>query len=310
MSKTAASSRATHIAPSTSQSQSAVHPAKINKPEWTVSCQSIQGDRLIVEHNIQPPDAIEHPLSTYHCIALHLSPVSRRVAYIGREKYEGSVTTGDFCLHPSTHSGFYAWETTDESITLLVKPDFLSRTAAQTECLNPDKIELRPIVISRDPQIEYIARSFLAEMQSEGLGGRLYSESLATQFAIHLLRNYCTFPLQLKQYEGGLSSRKLQAAIDYITTHLESSISLNDLARISQINSDYYFSRLFKQSTGISPYQYVIQQRIEKAKQLLKQDNLPLVEIALMCGFSSQSAFSRTFSKLVKTTPRSYRKQL
>ncbi|MDJ0591174.1 MAG: helix-turn-helix transcriptional regulator [Pleurocapsa sp. MO_226.B13] len=55
---------------------------------------------------------------------------------------------------------------------------------------------------------------------------------------------------------------------------------------------------------------YVLQQRVAKAKQLLKQRDLPMVEIALMCGFSSQSAFSRTFSRCVGTSPRKYRQEL
>ena len=259
---------------------------------------------------INRKNEIEHPLSTHHCIALHLSPVSRRVACIGDRRYEGSVDVGDFCLHPLTHAGFYAWSSTDETIALIVKPDFLSRVAAQTECLNPDKIELCPVTIGRDRIIEYISRSFLGEMQNNVLGGRLYSETLATQLAIHLLRNYCTFPVQLKKYPGGLSCRQLKATIDYIDTHLENNITLDTLARVSQIGSTHYFCRLFKQSTGVSPYQYVIGQRVERAKRLLKQQNLPLVEIALMCGFSNQSAFSRTFRRCVSTTPKGYRRQL
>ena len=117
-------------------------------------------------------------------------------------------------------------------------------------------------------------------------------------------------PTLFKQFSGGLSLQKFQVAIDYINAHLESSISIKDLAQVTQINSDHYFCRLFKQSTGITPYQYVIGQRIEKAKQLLKQNDLSLVEIAMMCGFSSQSSFNRTFRKLVGTTPKNYRQQV
>lgn len=284
--------------------------SEITKNRLTLSRQAIQNDSPIVQHDVLPPGEIEHPPSTHHFMALHLIPSTRRVAQIGKQQYEGLMAAGEFCLHPSVYSGFYAWETTDEIVTFIFKSDWLSRIAAQTECINPDRIELHPIVRDRDLQIEYIARSFLAEMQSDGLGGRLYCESLATQFAIHLLRNYCTFPLQLKQYSGGLSRRQLKAVIGYIDAHLEDELNLKTLAQVAQIDSDHYFCRLFKQSTGIAPYQYVIQQRIEKAKQLLKQENLPLAEIALMCGFCNQSAFSRTFRKLMGTTPRGYRKEL
>ena len=287
------------------RSNTPVHPFDILKPEWEVGRQSVCLDRFIVRHDIQPPDELSSPSLSTHILVLQLSHGDRQITHIGDEKYEGSFNSNDFFLLPQKYSAFNAWETTDENILFLVQPNFLTRVAEQTECLNPARIELRPIVIGRDPIVEQIARSFLGEMQTEGLGGRLYSETLATQLAIHLLRQYCAFDIKLKQYNGGLSSRKLQNAIDYIETNLEEKIGLDTLAKITQI-SPYHFSRLFKQSTGITPYQYVLKQRIELGKQLLRKE-LPIAEIAMMCGFASQSSFTTAFRKLVGVTPRNYR---
>ena len=295
---------------SSSDSAMTVRPLDIAKPEWNVSQTSIHADSLIVQHSILQADELEYPGLAQHLVSLQLSHGNHHVGHIADQKHEGSFPVGEFLLNPATYPAFYSWDSTDEIIVFIVEPKFLARTAALTECLNPDQIELNPIAIGRDFQIEYIARSFLAEMQSDGLGGRLYSEALATQFAIHLLRNYCTFPAQLKYYEGGLSRLQLKAVISYIDAYFASNISLKELALVAQINSHHHFCRLFKQSTGIAPYQYVIEQRIEKAKQLLKQKELPLVEVALSCGFSSQSTFSRTFGKRVGTTPKNYRQQL
>ena len=288
------------------QSNALVHPLDILKPEWEVDRQSVCLDRFIVRHDIQPPDELSSPSLSTHILVLQLSHGDRQITHIGDEKYEGSFNSNDFFLLPQKYSAFNAWETTDENILFLVQPNFLTRVAEQTECLNPARIELRPIVIGRDPIIEQIARSFLGEMQTEGLGGRLYSETLATQLAIHLLRQYCAFDIKLKQYNGGLSPRKLQTVIDYIETNLEEKIGLDALAKITQ-TSPYHFSRLFKQSTGITPYQYVIQQRIELGKQLLKKEELPIAEIAIMCGFANQSSFATAFRRLVGITPRNYR---
>lgn len=292
------------------QTTTPVHPLYALKPEWTVSRQSIHTDSLIVQQDIQPPDQIEYPSTSHHLLLFQLTFGTRQISHVGEQKHEGSFESGELILHPANYDGFYSWNSTDEAIVFIIEPDFLTRTAAQTECLNPDKIELNPVAIGRDPKIEQIARSFLSEMQQDGLGGRLYSETLATQLAIHLLREYCTFPAQLKQYEGGLSRSQLRTVISYIDAHLEDSIGLNTLAQISQINSTHYFCRLFKQSTGISPYQYVIRQRVEKAKQLLKQRELQLVDIALSCGFTDQSALTRTFKQCVGVTPSQYRRKL
>ena len=290
------------------RSNTPVHPLDIINPEWEVGRQSVGLDRFIVKHDIEPPDEFKHSSLTHHFIALQLSHGARQITHIGDEKYEGTMEIGEFFLQPSIYPSFYAWKTTDETILFLVQPNFLTRIAEQTECLNPARIELRPIVIGRDPIVEQIARSFLSEMQTEGLGGRLYSETLATQLAIHLLRQYCAFDIKLKQYNGGLSPRKLQTAIDYIETNLEGKIGLDALAKITQ-TSPYHFSRLFKQSTGITPYQYVIQQRIELGKQLLRKEELPIAEIAMMCGFASQSSFTTAFRKLVGITPKAYQKE-
>lgn len=111
---------------------------------------------------------------------------------------------------------------------------------------------------------------------------------------------------KFSQYSGGLSKYKLKQAIDYIDTHLDENIKVFDLANLANI-SQYYFCHLFKQSTGISPYQYIIQQRVAKAKKLLKQRKLSLVEVALECGFSSQSQMTQHFRRCVGLTPNVYR---
>lgn len=290
----------------TGQISEPVNPFNLFKPEWEVSRKSVHIDSLVAKYDIEPPDEIAFPPTTHHMMLLQLSHGEEQLTRIGNREYSGTFTSGEFFLHPARREAYYSWTTTDEAVVFLIEPAFLCRIARETECLDPDKIELKPILRDRDPHIEYMARSFLKEMQTEGLGGRLYSEALATQLAINLLRNYCTYPLKLKQYSGGLSPNKLRKAIDYIQANLEHKFGLNALAIITK-TSPYHFSRLFKQSTGLTPYQYVIQQRIELGKRLLEKEDLPIVEIALMCGFASQSSFTTTFRKLVGVTPKSYR---
>lgn len=74
--------------------------------------------------------------------------------------------------------------------------------------------------------------------------------------------------------------------------------------------SNYYFARQFKQSTGLAPHQYVTQQRIEKAKRLLKQRQHSISQVGLECGFSNQSHFGRAFRQVTGTTPKRYREGL
>jgi AraC family transcriptional regulator len=160
--------------------------------------------------------------------------------------------------------------------------------------------------VKADPQIYSLALQFKQEISTNALGGHIYKESLANIFAIHLLRNYCTTAPVLRTYAGGLSTKRLQQTIAYIQDHLHEKLSLGAIS--VELNlSVYYLCELFTQSMGIPPYKYVLQQRVERAKQLLKNSQKPLADIALNCGFASQPHLNRHFHKLAGVTPKKYR---
>lgn len=143
----------------------------------------------------------------------------------------------------------------------------------------------------------------LTELHRESFGSPLYVESLANVLAVHLLRHHATTRPPLPVYEGGLPQRHLLQVLDYIDAHLGNEVTLAELVDISQ----FHFGRLFKRSLGLSPYQYLLQQRVERAKTLLKCTDKPIVAIALECGFNSQSHLGRKFRQLTGITPKAYR---
>ena len=262
---------------------------------------------LVIEHIICPPSELETLPSNHDFLLVTFSRGNRQVNQFDRDEYDGSLNSGDFFLLPAGVSAFWSWDMICNSVTFTLNPDFLSDIATTTECLNPDKIELRSILLDRDRQLEIIARSFLSEMTTNGLGGRLYTESLANLFGIHLLRHYCTTPATLRTYKGGLSDFQLKSAIDYIRSNLDAQLSLENIA--AELNlSHYYFCALFKQSMGVSPWQYVIKQRVERAKELLKNRELSISEVALACGFSNQSHLNKHFRSATGIAPGSYRR--
>ena len=157
-----------------------------------------------------------------------------------------------------------------------------------------------------DPQIQYIGLALEAEFIAGSPGGRFYSQSLANALAVQLIKKYSTKEPKIQQYTGSLSKNQLRRAIEYIQDNLSTDVSLHDLAAVVGM-SMYYFVQMFKQSTGCTPYQYILQCRIERAKHLLRTTELPIVEIALQVGCSNQSHFAKLFRKLTKTTPKKYR---
>ena len=200
------------------------------------------------------------------------------------------MTQGEFYLYPAEVSGFTSWQAIDKTLHLIVKPNLLKEIAIKTESLNPDRIELLPILKEHDSRIEQLAQLFLTEMQDEGLGRQLYLESLSNVLGVHLLRNYSVFKPIFRRYADGLASYKLRQTIDYIQSNLDKKLSLETMAREIDMGR-YYFADQFKQAMGVSPYQYVIEQRLAKAKKLLQQQERSLADIALDCGFASQSHF-------------------
>jgi AraC family transcriptional regulator len=183
---------------------------------------------------------------------------------------------------------------------------FIQSVARETLDKNPDQLELRLEFRTRDPHIESIGMMLLAELKQENLGGRLYIESLANVLAVHLLRQYAAAKPHLPTYEGGLPQRQLLQVLEYINEHLNQDIKLADLAALLGM-SQFHFSHLFKQSIGMAPYQYLLQQRVERAKQLLKQTDQSIMDIAFMCGFNSHSHLSKQFRQLTGMTPSAYR---
>ncbi|NJM74456.1 MAG: helix-turn-helix transcriptional regulator [Acaryochloridaceae cyanobacterium RU_4_10] len=293
--------------PSFDRQDDICHPLVLFKEEWAVHGEiTLHSGGLIVRHDIEPPDEVETPGVTHNMLMMVLNKASRQVHRFSGSQYDGPQQPGNFGLLPAGESAFFHWESTDEVICFMTEPQFLQKTAIENDCLNSDELELQPILMAMDPQIHALALQFKQEMQNNALGGQMYSESLANVFAIHLLRNYCTTAPILRTYAGGLSTKRLKQTIAYIQAHLHEKLSLDAIA--AELNlSIYYFCELFTQSMGIPPYKYVLQQRVERAKQLLKQSQKPLAEIALDCGFASQSHLNRHFHKLAGVTPKKYR---
>lgn len=191
-----------------------------------------------------------------------------------------------------------------EFIHCYLEPTHLAQMAH--ESVNSDRVELLLELKRIDRLIHQIGLALRADLEVDGVGNGFYADSLATALSAHLLRHYATRKHVFRSYDDGLSKQKLNEAIEYINEHLDENPSLSMIA--DQLGmSQYYFCRLFKQSTGLTPHQYLIQQRVERAKQLLKQSELTITEVAVECGFTHQSHFAKYFRKATGFTPKQFR---
>ena len=242
-----------------------------------------------------------------HTIFMSLAPRPVPMLHIqGGKTYTGMYGQGDICITPAKTPLFARWDIEDNYLRIRLKTQFIETVASETMETNGDRLELMPQFRMRHPQIEAIAMMLFTELQRSPSGSRLYLDSLTNALAVNLLRQFSVAKPQLPIYEGGLPQSQLMQILDYIDTHIDQDIKLSDLARLLDM-SQFHFSRLFKQSIGMSPYQYLIQQRVERAKRLLKQTDQFISDIALDCGFNSHSHLSKQFRQLTGMTPRAYR---
>jgi AraC family transcriptional regulator len=258
-----------------------------------------------VEHLTDPPDAeVDLPPTTHHWLVLNHGPaLVFSLRFAGQEQTELGPP-GSLTLIPAGHPSQWRWSGASESTHVLVEPQLLERVAAEALDLNPDRVVLLPVHAVSDPQVPAVMRALDAELLAGGPGGRLLAESLGNVLAVHLLRRFAAAGSADLPRGGVLAKHKLRAVTEYIHEHLDAELSLDHLAAVAHMSA-YHFARLFKNSTGLPPHQYVIACRVERAKELLRErDVLPLAEVAAETGFANQSHFTRHFKRLVGVTPR------
>lgn len=247
---------------------------------------------------------------TFHLITVYMGAPSRQQTRFENRNLNILQTSGDVVVIPAQTTLRSVYDDVEQDdIYLHLEPDFINKIALQSD-LNPDRLEMIPIFGARNPQIEQLAKLAFAELQQDEstVGSNLYADSLANLLAVELLRNYSSRGLPERHYSNGLPNKKLARILDLINSDLSANLSLSFLAETAGL-SEYHFLRLFKQSTGATPHQYVLRQRIERAKQLLLETELSVTEIAFLLGFATPAHFAQQFRRQTGVPPTELRRR-
>ena len=220
---------------------------------------------------------------------------------------DARVRSGQVLLSPAFTPASYRWSGEIEVISLLFTPDWLRQIGTEIGIKRPSHLDLRGSIEPEDAFLTGLLRAFQKEVLKPEIGSRLLIDSLSQALAVYLIRRYTD-----RQLVNGqpliIPKWRIRRAQDFIRENLNNGISLKEIADAAGDVSPYHFSRLFKQATGFSPYQFLIECRVLTAQQLLRaQRALSLGEIAFRCGFADQSSFTRCFRQRTGLTPKQYR---
>lgn len=209
---------------------------------------------------------------------------------------------GHFSLLSSVADSHWHW-TEDLVVShVYLNDDMLSRVAGELEGREVAQVGLHDVLAGSDPIVGWLADQLKQEAQAPGVGGPLYAEALSLQLTVHLLRNYSVFRYREPRQDGRLAPRELARLREYIDGHLAAPLSLEDLARAVGLGP-WSLNRQLRATVGCSAYRFVVERRVQRARDLVLAGRLPLKDIAAATGFSDQAHMTRTMRARLGVTP-------
>ena len=247
---------------------------------------------------------------TYTEVAIAMHGCSGLVVRKGvSEQHETCSRPGTVWLGPAGVKEEVSIGGLHEQVLHLYLPQQPFNSLANDDTFRPDPYSLRFLSDIQDDMIREIGRAILSELVAESSAGRMFVEASALALAARLAHSYAEPAPSRPQRFGShrLDEIRLRRVLDYIAENLEQDITVARLASVACL-SPFHFGRMFHAATGVTPYRYVSQRRLERAKVMLADGKRPLRDIAVSCQFSSQTSFNRAFLRATGVTPGDYRR--
>lgn len=254
-----------------------------------------------------PPMATPFYVVPYHAFSMALSDLpSLELSTDGLTFQPNPIATGEWIFIPHNEISGSRWSHDSLCMHVYLQPSFVSNLISTN--FAAEEVLFKPLISCKDPIVKNLLELFKQEFALNGLTDLLYTEALATALSLHLIRTYADRQLLKVIYEVYAHQSQLDEVIDYINQNLDREITVQALAERAHLSISV-FAHSFKKIMKISPYQFIITKRLERAiKLLLDQDaNLPISTIGQMCGFASHSAFTTRFRQQHGISPAKYR---
>jgi len=266
-------------------------------------------DVLSLEYFEAEPN--EMPTQTFeqHHILVNLKEEPHRVEnWRDGEHRDFIYKRNEIIVTPAGIESGWRWHARSRVIVVTIDPEALDRFSRSELGLVLTRQQLMDQPQFEDPDLTAAGKMLLDALQERRPGFEVIYESLARVFVVKLLQSYGVELGSVQEFGANFTAAHYRRVLDFVAENYAKSITIEDIAAEAGM-STAHFSRLFKETIGDTPYQFLMRYRVERGQDMLRQTDLPMIQIALDCGFSDQPHFSRTFSKLVGQSPSAYRRQ-
>ncbi|MEM9815337.1 MAG: AraC family transcriptional regulator [Cyanobacteria bacterium P01_D01_bin.6] len=209
--------------------------------------------------------------------------------------------TGDLWVNPAGMPFSHRIQGYNQFVLLTLEPAKLTELLSEQPWV--ERQVFRRQHQAKDRHLQALMQALLIEAEMGGPNGRLYADTLTTAIATHFVNHYSLEPVNDLAQLQPLERQRLGAVIDYIEAHLTADLSLSEVALAAGL-SKFHFTRLFKAAIGLTPHQYVLKRRIERAATILRKEDVAIAQVAQQFGFADQSHFTRVFKQVKGMTPK------
>ena len=253
------------------------------------------------------PDQMPEDVFKEHHVLLNLQTIPHRV----QNWRDGELR--DFMFHkdeiivtPAGMRSGWQWYATSDVIVITLDPAKVERFAQSELGMLLDPQQFRDLPQFSDPDLCTAGVILRDALESTDMSSVVMFEAMSRVFLVKLLQKYGKRRIEDVQLSSRFTSRHYQRVLTFVQNRLDQTITVEQLATEAGM-SPSHFARMFKETLGTTPMQYVMAYRIEQAMKMMQDQQRPLGDIALECGFSDQAHFTRSFKQVVGQTPKAYR---
>jgi AraC family transcriptional regulator len=248
------------------------------------------------------------PAENAYMLVLHLGARIRRELWLdGQSVRTEPMNPGEVALHDLRRKPVFKVYAPINSLNFYIPRRSLDACADDGGGGRIGDLNFTPGIGVTDKVLGALGDALLPAFDRADQVNTLFVDHVTTAVVAHIVQAFGGLKLRNRPPRGGLAVWQERRVKEIIDANLDGEITVMQLAGACGL-SGHHFSRAFRRSTGVAPYQWLLQRRIDKAKQLLCRSKLPLSEVAAVCGFAHQSHFTRVFARLVGVSPGRWRR--